>query len=285
MKSTSCLQVRSLYNGNTKNFLCGAAAFVFLVMVVPFATGETPTPTPTPMSASTTQANPAPPVDEASDDGKISFKLTPSWYRSDDGTRAGDVNLRANTETQTAWLGYYRDKTGFSQTRAGYENKLDSGWIRTVLSAQVASGGFIGGSVTSEIGGDTYGILGFGRTNLRDYYNLNFDPNDAITVGVGTRAIADTELTLFHLWDDRLHTRQRVTHAIIRRKFGDDNNKQRFTLDVSRKSGLISDDNFIRGYAVSVAYDFKRYFVRIARDEYVNFSPATQWRISAGLRF
>ncbi len=269
MKSVSCLRTRGLCNGRARNFLCEAAALVWLALVMPMATAETP--------AAESDAN--------ADDSKISFKLTPSWYRSDGGTHAGDINLRANAETQTAWLGYYRDKTGFSQTRTGYENRLDSGWLRTVLSAQVASGGFVGGSITSEIGGDTYGMIGFGRTNLRDYYNLNFDPNDAITVGVGTRTLADTELSLFHLWDDRLHTRQRVTHAIIRRKFGDENNKQRFTLDVSRKSGLTTDDNFVRGYAVSVSYDFKHYFVRLARDEYVNFSPTTQWRFSAGVRF
>ncbi len=215
-------------------------------------------------------------------DNKISFKLTPSWYRSDDGTRASDINLRANTETQTAWLGYYRDKTGFAQTRAGYESKLDSGWLRTVLSVQVASGGFIGGSVTSEVGGDTYGIAGFGRTNLRDYYNLNFDPNDAITIGAGTRAFEDIELTLFHLWDDRLHTRQRVTHAIIRHKLAD---KQRLTLDISRKSGLTTEDILVRGYAATLTYDFRQYFLRVARDEYVNFSPSAQYRISLGARF
>ncbi len=214
--------------------------------------------------------------------GQISFKLTPSWYHSDDGGRAGDINLRANTDSQTAWLGYYRDKTGFAQTRAGYENKVDSGWLRTVLSAQVASGGFIGGSITSEVGGDTFGIVGFGRTNLRDYYNLNFDPNDAVTLGIGSRAIRDTELTFFHLWDDRLHTHQRVTHAIVRRKLPHD---QRLTLDVSRKSGLTTEDNFVRGYAGTLTYDFEPYFLRVARDQYVNFSPTSQYRISIGARF
>ena len=255
--------------GKSFALLMKAAALIFLFMAACFASAQT-------VPAAVTES--AEPVD----DNKTSFKLTPSWYRADDGNPAGDINLRANTETQTAWLGYYRDQTGFSQTRAGYEHKQDCGWLRTVLSAQVASGGFIGGSITSEIGGETYGIFGFGRTNLRDYYNLNFDPNDAITVGIGTRAIADTELTLFHLWDDRLHTLQRVTHAIVRRKFGDG---QRLTLDVSRKTGLDSEDIYVRGYAVSVTYDFKRYFVRLARDEYVNFSPTKQVRLSAGVRF
>ncbi len=230
--------------------------------------------------SSETGPHPAPATNSARD--PTSFKLTPSWYRSDEGSRAGDINLRANTETQTAWLGYYRDKTGFAQTRTGYENRLDSGWLRAVFSMQIASGGFVGGSVTSEVGGDTFGLVGFGRTNLRDYYNLNFDPNDAITLGVGSRAIRDTELTFFHLWDDRLHTHQRVTHAMVRRKLPHD---QRLTLDVSRKSGLTTDDNFVRGYAATLTYDFGHYFLRFARDQYVNFSPNSQLRISLGARF
>jgi len=254
------------------NFSRNLVAFAFLFTSLVSAEAQTQTAENLPLQTASAE----------SADDKVSFKLTPSWYRSDDGTRAGDINLRANTETQTAWLGYYRDKTGFAQTRAGYENKIDGGGLRTVLSAQLASGGFVGGSITSEIGGDTYGILGFGRTNLRDYYNLNFDPNDAITVGVGTRAFEDTELTLFHLWDDRLHTHQRVTHAIIRHKLA---NKQRLTLDISRKSGLSTEDSFVRGYAATLTYDFRQYFLRAARDEYVNFSPNTQYRVSLGARF
>jgi len=246
--------------------------FVFLLIL--FASGAVQS------QSSDTGSQPA--AGANSVDDHISFKLTPSWYRSDDGSRAGDINLRANTETQTAWLGYYRDKTGFAQTRTGYENKLDGGWLRTVLSAQIASSGFIGGSITSEVGGDVFGIVGFGRTNLRDYYNLNFDPNDAITLGVGSRAITDTELTFYHLWDDRLHTQQRVTHAIIRRKFS---HHHRLTLDVSRKSGLTTDENFVRGYAATLTYDFHSYFLRVARDQYVNFSPTSQLRISLGARF
>lgn len=264
--------IRSMIVFNVKNDLRILTAFAAFFASPIFADAQTPT----------ADSQTAPSANAQPAEDKIGFKITPSWYRSDDGNRAGDINLRANTETQTGWLGYYRDKTGFSQTRAGYENKLDGGWLRSVLSVQVASGGFVGGSVTTEVGGDTYGIAGFGRTNLRDYYNLNFDPNDAITLGVGTRVFKDTELTLFHLWDDRLHTRQRVTHAIIRHKF---DNKERLTFDISRKSGLTTEDDFIRGYAATLTYDFRQYFLRVARDEYVNFSPTAQYRVSLGARF
>ena len=50
------------------------------------------------------------------------------------------------------------------------------------------SGGFWGGSLSAQIGSPKlYAIVGLGRTNLRTYYNLNFDPNDAITLGYARR--------------------------------------------------------------------------------------------------
>ena len=216
------------------------------------------------------------------DSHKVAFKLTPSYYQSSDGNDAFDINLRANLAQHTAWIGQYRNKKGYSQARTGYENKLDFGLARLTLSAQLASGGFVGASGTAEIGGDTFGILGFGRTNLRDYYNLNFDPNDAITVGIGSRAISDTELSLFYLWDDRLDTQQRITHFVLRYKTSD---TQRITVDTSYKSGLTDNEEFIRGYGLSVTYDYHEYFARVARDQYVNFTGNHMTRLSLGVRF
>ena len=45
-----------------------------------------------------------------------------------------------------------------------------------------------------------------GRTNTRPWVNLNCDPNDAVTLRVGTRACAGHELMLFQVHDDRVHT-------------------------------------------------------------------------------
>jgi hypothetical protein len=42
-----------------------------------------------------------------------------------------------------------------------------------------ASGGFWGGRVGTEYGNTFFVGAGIGRTNLRNYFNLNFDPNDA----------------------------------------------------------------------------------------------------------
>ena len=215
-------------------------------------------------------------------DDALAFKLTFGRYASSDGNPAVDLNLRASKADDTAWLGIYRDSAGFRQWRAGYEHHFDADWLRTVLSLQSASGGVAVGSVTSELGGETYAIAGFGRTNVRNYVNLNYDPNDAITLSVGTRAIAQTELTLFQVRDDRLHTGQRVTHLLARRRF---EGKQRLTLDLFAKRGLTGDGVFVNDRSWSLGYDRGAFFVRFAHDPHAGFTSATQNRLSFGTRF
>ncbi|MFT5589254.1 MAG: hypothetical protein ACI9ZF_001428 [Bradyrhizobium sp.] len=219
---------------------------------------------------------------EGHDSHRISFKLTPSYYFSSDNNDAFDLNLRAVLGEHTAWVGAYRDKENLQQSRTGYEYRPDFGLVRPVFSAQLASGGFLGGSVTTEIGNSNFVIAGFGRTNLKDYFNLNFDPNDAITLGIGSRAMPKTELSLFHIWDDRLDTKQHVTHAVARYK---PNDAERWTADASYKHGRTGNGDNVQGYALTVTYDFGDYFVRGARDQHANFSAVSQNRISLGRRF
>lgn len=213
---------------------------------------------------------------------KIAYKLTPTYLSSSDGNDALDLNLRGAIGAHTAWVAQYRDEAGFVQARTGYEYRHERDWLRTVLSIQLASGGFAGGAATAEIGGDTYAIVGWGRTNLRNYYNLNFDPNDAITLGLGTRLLSRTELSVFQIRDDRLDTQQRVTHAVIRYKASEAN---RWTVDLSHKSGMTDNATAVEGTGLTVTYDFGNYFVRLARDPYANFSNQTQTRFALGLRF
>ena len=220
--------------------------------------------------------------DSSPDEEKLAFKFTPTHLSSSDGNHALDLNLRGVIGAHTAWIGRYSDRVGYVQARTGYENRQDFGLVRTVLSLQLAAGGFVGGSVSAELGGESYVITGWGRTNLRNYYNLNFDPNDAITLGVGTRLLPQTELSIFHIWDDRLGTGQRVTHAVARYKASE---SKRWTVDVSRKSGTTDTANQIQSYSLAVTYDFGNYFARVARDPYANFTDASQTRISLGLRF
>ena len=216
------------------------------------------------------------------EENKVSFKLTPSYYFSSDKNNAEDVNLRAVLGAHTAWIGYYRDDLQSQQARVGYEYRHDFGFVRPIFSGQFASGGFFGGSITAEVGGDTYALVGWGRTNLKNYYNLNFDPNDAITLGIGSRALPKTELSFFQVWDDRLDTKQHITHAVIRYK---SSQTERWTLDISYKRGMTGDGNTIAGTGLTGTYDFGDYFVRFAHDQYANFTNSTQNRLSVGMRF
>jgi len=211
------------------------------------------------------------------------FKLTLGRYGSSDGNTGLDVNLRGAMGPHTAWVGLYRDQNGYRQARSGYEFRLDGETVRPVFSMQSASGGVAVASITSEIGGANYAIVGFGRTNVRNYVNLNYDPNDAITLGIGTRAIVQTELTLFNVHDDRLHTGQNVTHLVLRRRYSGD---QRVTLDFFVKRGLAGDGEFVSNVrSISLGYDRGPLFVRYAHDPHAGFTTPTQRRLQLGARF
>ena len=126
-------------------------------------------------------------------------------------------------------------------------------------------------------------MLGLGRTNARDYYNLNFDPNDSVVYGLGTRLLPNTNLSLYTVRDNRLHTGQVVTHAVLRYQF---DTQHRLIVDLFDKHGREAPgDPEVTGRGVSVTYDFRDVFVRMARDQKVNFTPDDQTRISLGLRF
>lgn len=220
---------------------------------------------------------------EAVGDSSWNFKLTPSCYSTSNQTAATDLNLRANTGPHAVWLGYYRRGSEFEQTRTGYEFTAETAFGKVVPSAQLASHGFAGGSVNAEIGDQVFALLGFGRTNAKDYYNLNFDPNDAITYGLGTRLIPGSTFSLFTVKDNRLHTGQMVTHAVWRYQAAE---HQRWTLDLSTKHGRAGEDgDSVSGKSISVTYDYQSVFVHLAKDRKVNFTADDQTRLSLGLRF
>lgn len=211
------------------------------------------------------------------------FKLTPSYYRTTNQPDATDLNLRANHGPHALWLGYYRRPGEFEQTRTGYEYTAQLPFGQLVPSLQLATHGFAGGSLNAQIGDQVYALLGFGRTNTRDYYNLNFDPNDSVVYGLGTRLVPGSQLSLFTVKDNRLHTGQMVTH-LVWRYFPDDH--QRWTVDLSGKHGRAdAEANPVSGQALSVTYDYRDVFVRLARDRKVNFSEDDQTRVSVGMRF
>ena len=215
----------------------------------------------------------------------LSYKFTPAFYRTTNTTPAYDLNLRGNLGAHTAWIGFYQRSNEFQQLRLGYEDTVELPFGRVTPSFQYATRGFLGGSLTGEIGERYFALAGFGRTNLKDYFNLNFDPNDMILFGVGTRALTNTTLSLFQIRDDRLGTGQRVAHFVARYKADE---KNRFTIDVFYKEGRGDADpasERVHGTGATLTWDHGAYFVRVASDPYVNFSSNHMLRLAAGFRF
>jgi hypothetical protein len=217
----------------------------------------------------------------------VSWKLTPSLYNETKGHPASDVNLRGNVDDHVFWLGYYQRGSEFQQTRVGYERQFSLPIGKLVLSGQNASGGFWGGSSNLELSvspeSQFFGLLGLGRTNLKDYYNLNFDPNDAITVGGGYRSNPSTTLSAFQVRDDRLSTDQHVTHFVWRSQI---TKAQRWTVDFFHRSGRAEfGDPVYSGTGLSLTYDNMPWFVRLAWDPKASFTSSDMTRLAIGTRF
>ncbi|MFO1322070.1 MAG: hypothetical protein U1F52_20895 [Burkholderiales bacterium] len=212
------------------------------------------------------------------------FKLTPSYYATSHEPGAVDINLRANRGEHALWIGEYRRSGEFRQTRSGYEFTLESKVGKIVPSLMFATRGFVGGAVNAEIGRETFGMLGLGRTNARDFYNLNFDPNDAFVLGAGLRPDDHTTWSVFRVQDNRFQTGQRITHAVWRHAPAEGGH--RWTVDASYKHGRpAAGADFVSGKGLSVTYDRGHAFVRAAWDEKVNYSRDDMLRLSVGVRF
>ena len=211
------------------------------------------------------------------------YKYTHGFYSMADSHYAQDANLRLNKDDQVIWIGHYWNPSIYQQTRAGYEHTIATAWGQLTPSLQIASGGFVSGALSGQVGSTNYLIWGIDRTNDKDYYNLNFDPNNAITLGVGTKAMSGAVLSAFTTQTYRLGLGQRITHLVWRQSLED---KRRLTVDLAYKHGREAPDaSKVHGTSLVVTYDFDRYFVRAGRDLKVNFSQDNQTRIAAGLRF
>ena len=128
-----------------------------------------------------------------------------------------DFNLRWQRSDTHAWLGAYTDRVFGSQGRAGVDTSVDLGHsVQLQPSLQVATEGFLGGSLNVQAGESWFALAGIGRTNLKPYFNLNFDPNDALTFAAGHHTADGSVYTLFVVADDRLHTHQRDWHFNVR---------------------------------------------------------------------
>lgn len=232
------------------------------------------------------------PADAA--DSAPAWKLTLGRYRlrSADGpaTDGTDLNLRWRRDDRTLWLGVYRDGDFGRQWRAGWDDHWalptlpgfsDAAQPQLLPSLQLASGGFVGGSLAVQAGAPVFVQLGIARTNLRPYANLNFDPNDALMLSVGWQGAGDRQLSLSVIADDRLHTDQQHHHLTLRWPLAPG---WRLSADLLHKQGQ-GDTGTVRAWGQSLGLDAPRWFVRLAHDPYQNFSAANAWRLSGGVRF
>ena len=165
------------------------------------------------------------------------YKFTAGHYQlSGGGLPAGsglDLNLRATGGFGNAWLGWYGSASqDIKQVRAGWDSSYTVGPVRLMPSLQIASGGFLGGSVMVETGDSWFAGAGLGRTNLRNYANLNFDPNDAWMLSGGYRWADNRSLALQVVRDNRENPDQQNVHLVYRTPI---NNGDRLTLDLLQK--------------------------------------------------
>lgn len=234
-------------------------------------------------------ANPTDVPESASASTGTPFKLTTGLYQLSGGgapvAKGLDVNLRYAHSGGDLWLGVFRSPDlALSQTRAGWDNTytLPIGpGVRLSPSLQAASGGFWGGSVNVEMGDTWFAGIGLGRTNLRNYVNLNFDPNDAWMLSGGYRWEGSRSLVLQVVRDNRQNPDEQHVHLVYRTPLPEG---ERLTLDGLYKKGLVAGAPIARA-GLSVTYDWPRYFARVAYDPKVNFTPQNMWRLSLGTRF
>ena len=218
----------------------------------------------------------------AKDADKPANKLTLGNYHFSETGNAFDINLRHSNDFGNTWLGYYnaarRDE---HQGRIGWDTTVEIGAARITPSAQMASRGYFAWSVNVETGETWFVGAGFGRTNLKPNWNLNFDPNDSYALSAGRHWADGESISLQWVRDDRENPDQRHLHAVYRKPLA---GGERLTIDVLRKQGLV-DDVLIRKVGASFTYDWPRFFVRLAYDPRVNFTAEDMWRFIVGTRF
>ncbi len=254
-----------LFDLTSRIGLCAAS---FILSVATIKAGETQAPAP---------------VSDQKEENSPAWKLTSGWYHFSNSTNAGDFNLRYTwKDVGNLWAGYYIPQhPDPDQWRGGWDSQFDLGLIRIMPSLQVASGDFFGGSFGIETGKSWFIGAGYGRTNLRPYVNLNFDPNDSYTVNAGYRWENGASASVLWVQDVRLNPDEKHLHLVYRTPLP---KGQRLTLDVLFKTGLV-EDSTIHRVGATVTYDWPRFFLRLAYDPKANFGNEDMWRFSVGTRF
>ncbi len=219
-------------------------------------------------------------------EGATSFKSSAGLYSMKDAlgrTQMGqDLNLRVNSSVGNTWIGYFETQSkDLQQTRIGWDNAFKVGALRIQPSLQSATGGFFGGSLGVETGEALFIGAALGRTNLKNYVNLNFDPNDSWTFTSGYRWNAQRTVSLQVVRDNRENPDQQHIHVMYRTSFTDNN---RFLIDVLVKSGTVENE-YIKKVGWMTGLDWGDLGLRFAYDPKVNFTSSDMKRLIFSYRY
>ena len=247
------------------------------------AVGLTQTPEPSPRSEQTrseSSKNDTRDPIERSDEFKS--KLTFGVYFTK-GNRAYDLNLRHQFGPLTAWIAGFYDPGSTKLMRVGAQYDYKKAWFHFVPTLEVATTKGVSASLYSELGsGKTFAIVGVSRTNLKAFFDLFWDPSEAVQLGIGHKISSYNRLQAYTIFDVRLHTEQQNTHVLYRRKLNANNG---ITFDAVFKTGHGDSGKFVRDAGIGVYYDRPKWFWKLYYDPHVNFSEHTMVRTGVGLKF
>jgi hypothetical protein len=241
-------------------------------------------PSASPDNSSTEKSDPSKqkPRDPVENADEFKSKLTLGIYFTR-GARAYDLNLRHQFGPWTAWIAGFYDPNSNKLMRVGAQYDYRKGWLHLVPSLEVSTTRAMAGSLSSELGsGKTVVLAGVSRTNLRPFFDLFWDPGDSVQLGIARRLSSYDRISVFTIFDVRLHTQQQNTHVLWRHKLNRNNG---ITFDGLFKSGLSESGEFIRDVGLGVYYDRPKWFWKLYYDPHVNFTNRTMVRTGIGLKF
>lgn len=215
-----------------------------------------------------------------------SYKLSTAVYSTKDPsgmTLPGfDTNLRSSSQWGNTWLGFYETQgKEIQQSRIGWDNSYQLNAFRVLPSLQSATGGFLGTSLGLETGEDFFLGVAIGRTNLKNYVNLNFDPNDAWSFSSGYRWSQAHQLGIQIVHDNRQNPDQQHAHLSYRQELA---HQQQILIDLLYKTGTV-DNNFIKEYGILLGFESHDWGLRLAYDPRVNFTNTDMRRLIFFHRF
>ncbi len=217
---------------------------------------------------------------ERSDEFKS--KLTFSVYFTN-GEQLYDLNLRHHFGPLTAWIAGFAQPNGTKLIRVGAQYDYKKAWFHFVPTIEVATTKAVSGSLYSELGsGKTFAIAGVSRTNLKSFFDLFWDPSDAVQLGIGHKISSYDRIQAYSIIDVRLHTEQQNTHVVWRHKLNANNG---ITFDGVLKTGHEDSGKFIHTAGIGAYYDRPKWFWKVYYDPHVNFTSHTMVRTGIGLKF